>query len=146
MGLDGHFYVNVTQEAATGDGVVYRLAHVDHPTAHDLVEFHRWSGGTGNPDDMAIGASGRLYVSLPFQNVIAVLAPGGTEITRFPTGAQAASLPVPLDTPSGIAFDDATRSIYITNHAEFSGITANMVVYKSYVNDLGWPLARPFLL
>jgi sugar lactone lactonase YvrE len=145
MGLDGHFYVNVTQDAATGDGVVYRLPHVDHPTAADLVEFHRWSGGTGNPDDLAFGVSGRLYVSLPFTNDMSILAPDGTEITRFPSSAQAASLPVPFDMPSGIDFDDATRSIYITNHAEFSGITANMVVFKSFVDDLRWPLARPLI-
>ncbi len=61
-------YVNVTTEAATGDGVVYKLAKVAHPGAADLTEFHRWSGGTGNPDDMAFGLSGRLYVSLAYQN------------------------------------------------------------------------------
>jgi hypothetical protein len=47
--------------------------------------------------------------------------------------------------PSGIAFDDARRSVYVTNHAEFSGITSHMVVYESYVDDIGWPLARPLI-
>jgi sugar lactone lactonase YvrE len=140
-----HVYVNVTTEAATGDGVVYRLNKVDHPSASDMTEFHRWSNGTGSPDDMAFGLSGRLYVSLPFQNVMSILDPEGNEITRFPTSAQSASLSVQFDMPSGIDFDDATRSIYITNHAEFSGDPAHMVVYKSYVGDFGWPLIRPWI-
>jgi hypothetical protein len=101
-------YVNVSQEAATGDGVVYTLPLSDHPAASDLQEFHRWSGGSGNPDDMAFGLSGRLYVSLAFQNQIAILDRDGDEITRFPTSAQNALRPVPFDTPSGIDFDDAT--------------------------------------
>jgi sugar lactone lactonase YvrE len=138
-------YVNVTTEAATGDGVVYTLAKVAHPVAADLTEFHRWSGGTGNPDDMAFGVTGRLYVTLPYQNQVAILSPRGAEITRFPASAAGASLPVPFDTPSGIDFDDATGSIYITNHAELSEDPAHMVVFKSYVADLGWPLIRPLL-
>lgn len=138
-------YVNVTTEAATGDGVVYRLAKVAHPGAADLTEFHRWSNGTGSPDDMAFGLSGRLYVSLAFQNQVAILAHDGHEITRFPTSTQSASLPVPLDTPSGIDFDDATRSIYVTNHAELTQDPAHMVVFKSYVDDFGWPLIRPLI-
>jgi DNA-binding beta-propeller fold protein YncE len=138
-------YVNVTTEAATGDGVVYRLAKVAHPGPEDLTEFHRWTGGTGSPDDMAFGLTGRLYVSLPFQNEMSILDPCGAEIARFPTSTQAASLSVPFDMPSGIDFDNATGSIYITNHAEFSGDPAHMVVFKSYVGDFGWPLARPIL-
>jgi sugar lactone lactonase YvrE len=140
-----HLYVNVTQEAVTGDGVVYALAKVPHPGAADLQELHRWSDGTGNPDDMAFGLSGRLYVSLPFQNVVAILAPDGTEVTRFPTSAVNASLPVPFDMPSGIDFDDATGSIYITNHAEFSMDPAHMVVFKTYVGDVAWPLIHPLI-
>jgi sugar lactone lactonase YvrE len=138
-------YVNVTTEAATGDGVVYTLAKVDHPGARDLVEFHRFSGGSGSPDDMAFGLSGRLYVSLAYQNQIAILGRDGSEITRFPTAAANASLPVPFDTPSGIDFDDATASIYVTNHAELSMDPAHMVVFKSYVGDLRWPLIRPLI-
>jgi sugar lactone lactonase YvrE len=139
-------YFNVTTEAATGDGVVYRLAKVPHPTAADLTEFHRWSNDTGNPDDMAFGLSGRLYVSIPYQNQVAILDPSGEEITRFPSSAANASLPVPFDTPSGIDFDDASRSIYITNHAEFTEDTAHMVVFKTFVNDFGLPLVRPIVL
>src|SRR5579883_1805324 len=102
MGLDDRaLYVNVTQDAATGDGVVYRLNKVAAPAASDLVEFHRWTNGSGNPDDLAFGLSGRLYVSLPFQNVIAILDRKGNEIDRVPTSAQSASLPVPMDMPSG---------------------------------------------
>jgi len=136
-------YVNVTSEAATGDGVVYKLAKVAHPGVADLTEFHRWSGGTGNPDDLAVGLSGRLYVSLAYQNQVAILDHHGNEVTRFPTSTQNASLAVPLDTPSGIDFDDETGSIYVTNHAEFTQDPAHMVVFKSYVGDLGWPLFRP---
>jgi sugar lactone lactonase YvrE len=138
-------FVNVTQEAATGDGVVYRLAKSPHPVAADMVEFHRWSNGSGNPDDMAFGLSGRLYVSQPFQNVISILDAKGNEVAQIPTPSQSANLPVPFDMPSGIDFDDFTGSIYITNHAEFSGDTTHMVVFRTYVGDLGLPLARPLI-
>ena len=138
-------YVNVTSEAATGDGVVYTLKKVAHPIASDLKEFHRFLNNTGNPDDMAFGLSGRLYLSLAYQNQVAVLDRQGNEVTRFPTSPQAAAMSVPFDTPSGIDFDDETGSIYVTNHAEFTQDPAHMVVFKSYVADFGWPLIRPFL-
>ncbi len=141
-----HLFVNVTTEAATGDGVVYALRKVEHPSASDLVEFHRFTGGSGSPDDMAFGVSGRLYVSLPFQNQMAILDRDGREVTRFPDAEQAAALTVPFDMPSGIAFDDATRSIYITNHAELTEDPAHMVVFRSFVDDTGWPLIRPPIL
>ena len=144
FGQDGALYINVTQEAATGDGVVYRLANINHPTAADMTELHRFSGVSG-PDDMAFGLSGRLYVSLALASQIAILDREGHEITRFPSSAANASLPVPFDLPSGIDFDDATGSIYITNHAEFTQDPAHMVVFKSYVGDLGWPLIRPLI-
>jgi hypothetical protein len=68
----------------------------------------------------------------------------GNEIGRVPTPAQQAGLPVPLDLPSGIDFDGA-GSIYFTNHAEFSGDPAHMVVFKTWVGDVAWPLARPLI-
>ena len=146
MGPDGDsVYVNVSTEAATGDGVVYKLRKVAHPVASDLKEFHRWSNNTGNPDDMAFGLSGRLYLTLTFQGQIAILDPNGNELSRFAAGGQTALMSIPFDTPSGIDFDNQTGSIYITNHAEFTQDPAHMVVFKSYVADFGWPLARPFI-
>jgi DNA-binding beta-propeller fold protein YncE len=142
---DQSIYFNVTTEAATGDGLVYVLDKVARPTAANLHEFHRWSQNSGSPDDLAFGLSGRLYVSLPFQNQIAILDTVGNEITRVPGAAQSAGLSVPFDMPSGIDFDDATGSIYITNHAEFSGDATHMVVFETYVADFGWPLIRPLI-
>jgi sugar lactone lactonase YvrE len=138
-------YVNVTSEAATGDGIVYTLPKVAQPSGADLKEFHRWSGGAGNPDNMAFGVSGRLYVTLAYQNQVAVLDRLGNEVTRFPTSESNASMPVPFDTPSGIDFDSATGSIYVTNHASLTEDPAHMVVFKSYVGDFGWPLIRPLI-
>jgi hypothetical protein len=138
-------YFNVTTEAATGDGVLYTLPNVAQPNAADLREFHRWSNGSGSPDDLAFGLSGRLYVSLAFQNLVSVLDRNGQELYRLPSSAQGTAAGVPLDTPSGIDFDDEHLSIYLTNHAEFSMDPAHMVVFRIFVNDLGWPLIRPLI-
>jgi hypothetical protein len=48
-----------------------------------------------------------------------------------------------MDSPSGVALRG--RSLLMNNHALFSGIAANMVVFDIFVDDRAEPLARPRL-
>ena len=65
------------------------------------------SGPTDLPDGFAIARSGRLYVPLAGPaNQIAVVAPDGRELERFPSepGSGENGSPVPFDTPSSARF------------------------------------------
>jgi sugar lactone lactonase YvrE len=65
------------------------------------------SGPTDLPDGFAIASSGKLYVPLAGPaNQIAVVAPDGGELERFPSAAGGGEngSPVPFDTPSSARF------------------------------------------
>ena len=65
------------------------------------------SGPTDLPDGFGVARSGRLYVPLAgTANQIAVVAPDGSEIERFPNspGGGDNGSPVPFDTPSSARF------------------------------------------
>ena len=65
------------------------------------------SGPTDLPDGFAIARSGNLYVPLAgAANQIAVVAPDGRELERFPSapGDGGNGSPVPFDTPSSARF------------------------------------------
>lgn len=123
-----------------GTGAVYTLPLVAQPAAADLAIFHQYAAEA--PDDMAFGRSGKLYVSLALSNQISVLDPSGGEITRY---SGPASSGLPLDSPSGVAFNNATRSLLVNNHALFSLNAQNMVVFEIFADDRGKRLARPRL-
>ncbi len=119
-------YISVTAENGTLDGVIYRLPLVDHPTAADLHEVHRYSfpdpapGALPGPDGIALSQSGRIYVALAGTSQISVLRPNGNEVVRFSGPAAnpgGSPNPMPFANPANIAFDDKERRILVTNHA-----------------------------
>ena len=65
------------------------------------------SGPTDLPDGFGVARSGRLYVPLAgTANQIAVVAPDGTEVERFPNspGGGDNGSEIPFDTPSSARF------------------------------------------
>lgn len=124
-------------------GFIYTLPLVDQPTSADLSVFHAY--GFESPDGIAFGASGNLYVALALTNQISVLAPDGTELSRYSGPASSPSGPIPFDAPASVAFDNSSKSLVVTNHALFSGIPQNFTVIDVVVNDTADPLERPEL-
>lgn len=129
------FAVTFTLQA---EGFIYSLPLVDAPTAVDLTVFHMY--GTEGPDEITFGRSGRLYVSLAVSNQASVLDASGNEVARY---SGPATNGVPIDSPSGVALRG--RSLLMNNHALFSQIAANMVVFDIFVDDRAEPLVRPRL-
>lgn len=123
-----------------GTGAVYSLPLAPAPGPADLALLHQYA--TEGPDDIAFGRSGNLYVSLAVSNEISVLDSSGNETARY---SGPASNGLPLDSPSGVAFNGATKSLLVNNHALFSLNTQNMVVFQIFVDDRAKRLARPRL-
>jgi sugar lactone lactonase YvrE len=138
----GHVYVAVTTSvSAPNVGTIYRLPLVNAPTAADLEVVHAYTANEA-PDQMAFDTQGNLYVSLALSNQISVLAPDGTEITRYQSAPGDA---IPLDAPAGIAFDSRTKSLLIVNHAIFTANPAHFAVLRMFVGNPGNPLDKPIL-
>ncbi len=98
------------------------------------------------PDGFAIAASGRIYVplvGLPQQ--IAVLAPDGTEIERFPRepGSGANGSEVPFDSPSSVRFL-GTRLI-VANQSAIAGDPNNQALLDLEAGEAGLPEMIPGL-
>lgn len=103
---------------------------------------------TEGPDNIAFGQSGKLYVALALSSQVVVLDyPTGTEIDRFSGPAKSPNGDVPWDAPAGVAFDNTTKSLRVTNHALITGLMdeSRFVVFDVFVNDTGFPLYRPIL-
>lgn len=127
----------------TGRGVIYTLPLGGPPTAEDLEPFFTYPDPAAGPDGIAFGKSGNLYVALAGANAISVLSPDGREVLRFPDAASNAGQDVPYDMPASVAFNNATRSILVTNHTYFTGNPAHWVVFEAYVDDVALRLPVP---
>jgi sugar lactone lactonase YvrE len=95
------------------------------------------------PDGFAIARSGRLYVPLAgAANQIAVVAPDGTELERFPNspGGGDNGSPVPFDTPSSARFL-GTRLI-VANQS-FTGNRDNQALLDVETGETGLPELIP---
>jgi hypothetical protein len=95
------------------------------------------SGPTDLPDGFGVARSGRLYVPLAgTANQIAVVAPDGTEIERFPnsSGGGDNGSPIPFDTPSSARFL-GTRLI-VANQS-FTGDRDNQALLDVEVSEPG---------
>jgi sugar lactone lactonase YvrE len=98
---------------------------------------------TDLPDGFAVAQSGRLYVPLAgTANQIAVVAPNGTEVERFPgtPGGGANGSPIPFDTPSSARFL-GTRLI-VANQS-FTGNRDNMALLDVEAGERGLPELIP---
>jgi hypothetical protein len=105
-----------------------------------------WESGPADlPDGFTIARSGKLYVPLAgVANQIAVVAPDGTELERFPSSAGDGNngSPVPFDTPSSARFL-GTRLI-VANQS-FTGNRDNQAVLDVETGELGLPELIPGL-
>jgi DNA-binding beta-propeller fold protein YncE len=104
----------------------------------DQKHVHEFGPGD-EPDGIALGVTGKLYVALTGTNAVSVIGPNGNEVDRFtgPTGS-----PIPYDGPASIAFD-GHGSILVTNHAPYTNNAAHFAVLEQYVADHGFPLPKP---
>ena len=91
------------------------------------------------PDGFAVDAEGRLYVTLLLANQIAVVAPGGLELERFPGSADNGEngSAVPFDNPSSAMF--LGRRLMIANQAYLSGNTAHQAILDVFIGVRGAP-------
>lgn len=132
--------------AVTGPrGAIFCLAFPDPEGSLTVVRKY---GGEG-PDNMAFGQSGTLYVALAFASQIeAIPSLGSSEGTLYSGPARAPDGDVDWDAPAGVAFDNASGSLLVTNHALNTGILFErlFVVFDVFVNDKAHPLERPELL
>jgi sugar lactone lactonase YvrE len=105
-----------------------------------------WESGPADlPDGFTIARSGNLYVPLAgAANQIAVVAPDGHELERFPSssGGGANGSPVPFDTPSSARFL-GTRLI-VANQS-FTGNRDNQALLDVETGELGLPELIPGL-
>jgi sugar lactone lactonase YvrE len=133
------YIVVSTSASAPNVGTIYSLPLVNVPSAASLQVFYTYINGEV-PDQLAFDNQGNLYVSLALTNQISVLAPNGTELTRYQS---ALGDEIPLDAPAGIAFDSRTKSLLIANHAIFSANPAHYSVLRLYTGNPGNPLDTP---
>ena len=132
-------YFSITVSAAfPGQGAIYRVRLVDHPTAADLELVHVFPLVPGEdapqPSAIAFAKSGDLYVSLLGPNAIAVLDPAGNEIRRI-------SSPL-FHSPWGLAF--MGTSLLVTNgDLEPADNPSAWKVLKVNVGEPGLPLIKP---
>jgi len=104
-----------------------------------------WESAPGDvPDGFAIAASGRLYVplvGLPAQ--IAIVAPSGREIERFPreAGSGENGSPVPFDSPSSARFL-GTRLI-VANQSALAGDRNHQALLDVEAGEPGLPELIP---
>jgi hypothetical protein len=123
-------------------GKIYAVEIRANGSAGDMRQLWE-SGPTDLPDGFGVARSGRLYVPLAgTANQIAVVAPDGTEIERFPnsSGGGDNGSPVPFDTPSSARFL-GTRLI-VANQS-FTGNRDNQALLDVEVSEPGLPELIP---
>jgi hypothetical protein len=127
-------------------GKIYAVEIKPDGTAGDMRQLWE-SRPTDLPDGFGVARSGRLYVPLAgTANQIAVVAPDGSEIERFPEspGGGDNGSPIPFDTPSSARFL-GTR-IIVANQS-FTGDRDNQALLDVEVSELipGRDTSRPRL-
>ncbi len=133
MSPDGrHVYVSVTGDLSN-EGHLYRLPHVARPTQDDL-ELVR-SFGSDQPDGIAFGRSGLLYVVMGSGSLV-ILNDDGTVAHEVASEH--------FYNPSSVGFDGRGNAL-ITNHAFTDLDPGHQTIVQVVVNDAAHPLARPNL-
>ncbi|MDX6582726.1 MAG: hypothetical protein QOI10_1910 [Solirubrobacterales bacterium] len=94
------------------------------------------------PDGFAVDAEGRIYVSLLLADQIAVIAPGGLELERFPSGPGGDNgSPIPFDNPSSAAF--LGRRLLVANQAYVSADPTHQAILDVFIGVRGAPELIP---
>jgi sugar lactone lactonase YvrE len=99
-------------------GKLYRVPIGADGSPGDMTQL--WESGPAElPDGFGLARSGRIYVPLFTANQIAVVAPDGTEVERFPTGTDGANgSPAPFDGPSSAKFHESR--LMVPNQSYFN--------------------------
>ncbi len=89
------------------------------------------------PDGFAIDTAGRIYITLLLSNQIAVIAPGGTELERFPTssGGGENGSAVPFDSPSSAMF--LGRRLIVANQSFLAADPAHQAILDVWIGVRG---------
>ena len=89
------------------------------------------------PDGFWVDAEGRVYMTLLLANQIAVIAPGGLELERFPGASDggANGSAVPFDNPSSAMF--LGRRLMVANQAYLSGDTTHQAILDVWIGIRG---------
>ncbi len=135
----------VAQQSSAGGGG-------GNPTTGKVYEIEIRGGGNpgairtvwesqpfDGPDGFAVDAAGRIYITLLVANQIAVIAPGGLELERFPgsSGGGENGSDVPFDNPSSAMF--LGRRLMIANQAFVSGDPAHQAILDVFIGVRGAP-------
>jgi sugar lactone lactonase YvrE len=101
-----------------------------------------WESGPAElPDGFGIAQSGNVYIAMAGSNQIAVIAPDGRELERFPSSPDGSNgSPVPFDTPSSAKFL-GTR-VMVPNQS-FTGNADNQALLDVETGEPGLPELRP---
>jgi sugar lactone lactonase YvrE len=142
---DDRRHLLVSQQSTAGGGggnpstgKVYEIeiaAGGDPGAVRTLWESQPFDG----PDGFAVDAEGRIYVTLLLANQIAVIAPGGLELERFPdsSGSGENGSAVPFDNPSSAMF--LGRRLIVANQAYLSGDTTHQAILDVWIGVRGAP-------
>jgi sugar lactone lactonase YvrE len=96
------------------------------------------SGPAESPDGFGVAQSGRIYITLLTSNQIAVIAPDGRELERFPSGTNGENgSGVPFDSPSSAKFL-GTR-LMVPNQSYVAGDPNLMTVLDVETGEPGLP-------
>jgi sugar lactone lactonase YvrE len=138
------FAQTASNPQAGGDPTAGRLYTVEiRPDGRPGPLRELWrSRSSEGPDGVAVARSGNLYVALAAANQIAVVAPDGGELARFPGSALDNSRQeVPFDGPASTAF--LGERLLVTNQSFLAGNPASWAVLDAFVGEPGLALARP---
>src|SRR5687768_8923930 len=118
-------------------GKLYRVPIEANGQPGEMTQLWE-SGPTELPDGFGIAQSGRIYIALLNANQIAVVAPDGAELERFPAapGGDNGS-GVPFDSPSSAKFL-GTR-LMVPNQAYATGDQALQTVLDVETGEPGLP-------
>jgi streptogramin lyase len=93
------------------------------------------------PDGFALDTAGRIYITLLLANQIAIIAPDGTELERFPQGAGGENgSAVPFDNPSSAMF--LGKRLLIANQSFIAADPTHQAILDVQIGERG---AREFI-
>lgn len=134
----------------TGNVTTGKLYRIDVDPAGQALRLTRlWASGAAQaPDGFAVSRSGNVYVALsgPGGNSVTEVAPDALgrwrEVWRVPADpAQAATSPVPWDTPTSVQF--LGDRLLVTNQAYFTGDASHWVLFDVEAKDRAAPHFMP---
>ena len=122
-------------------GKLYRVPIADNGQPGEMAQFWE-SGPAESPDGFGIAQSGRIYIALLSTNQIAVVAPDGAEVERFPSGQNGDNgSGTPFDSPSSAKFL-GTR-LMVPNQSYFNGDPNLQTVLDVETREQGLPELIP---